>query len=137
MNYQSKKYEEIGNEIINSLFPQLLNVRIAWLGSDKEKCASGKVVYAECAKVSAQYDWCCPYDFIITVYEPNAGRFDEEQLKILLEHELMHIGIDGERKFIVPHDVEEFRKIIDKYGMDWSISDDLRLDELNIPNEPD
>ena len=122
MKYQCKKYEEIGSQIIEELFPELLNVRIAWLASDKKKTgAGGKIIFAECSKVIEKYDWCCPYDFTITVYEPNVDGFTEDQIKILLEHELMHAGVDDKgRTFINPHDSEEFIEIIRKYGIDWS-----------------
>lgn len=121
MNFQSKKYEKIGNEIIEKLFPELLNVRIAWLESDKEKTSKGKIIHAECSKVIEKYEWCCPYDFTITVYEPNVENFNDQQIRILLEHELMHIGIDGECLFVRPHDTDEFIEIIRKYGIDWSL----------------
>lgn len=123
MNYQNKKYEQIGEAIVSELFPELLNVKIAWLASDKAKSTNGKIIHAECSKVTEKYDWCCPYDFTITVYEPNVSRFNEEQIKILLEHELMHIGIEGQRMYIVPHDAEEFTEIIRKYGIDWSVAE--------------
>jgi hypothetical protein len=56
---------------------------------------------------------------------PNVDGMTERQLEILMYHELLHVGMteDGEDvKYIVnPHDVEEFRTIIDKYGIDWSM----------------
>lgn len=54
------------------------------------------------------------------------NRLKEEGFKllILLEHELLHIGVntDGNEPsfYIVPHDIEDFRSIIEKYGTDWS-----------------
>jgi len=50
---------------------------------------------------------------------------NDEQLKILMLHELMHIGIEinekGEiKKYIVPHSVQDFEYILDKYGLNWS-----------------
>ena len=120
MNYKKTKYMEMGEKIVSELFPKLLNVRIAWLASDKVKCTNGKTVFADCRKVSEQYDWCCDYDFIITVYEPNVANFTEDQMNILLEHELMHIGVEENRYYIVPHDAEEFIEIIRKYGIDWA-----------------
>lgn len=119
MNIQSEKYQNIGEQIIQELFPQLTDVRIAWLESDKDKKTNGKIVFAECAKVPERYDWCCPYDFTITVFEPNVERFTDDQIKILLEHELMHIGTDKENYYVVPHDIEEFMGIIEKYGIRW------------------
>ena len=57
-------------------------------------------------------------DFIITFYADSAG-IGEEYLKILMRHELMHIGYDGEKRYIVPHDCEDFKAIIRDYGVDW------------------
>lgn len=101
-------------------------VRIAYLVSDIEKTKDKKKVYADCTKVSSSYAWCCPFDFFITVYEPNTEDFNDNQMEILLTHELLHIGVDFEGVepsfFLVPHDVEEFEIIIKKYGANWSIN---------------
>ena len=48
----------------------------------------------------------------------------EEQKKLLMLHELMHIGIKYDKQgeltpFIVPHSVQDFRYILEKYGLDW------------------
>lgn len=98
-------------------------MRIAWLESFEEKKKVNKIVFADCRLVNDQYSWCCPYDFMITVYGPNVIDFTPEQIEILLRHELMHIGIkqDGNTPnfYIVPHDVEEFYSIIDRFGLDW------------------
>jgi predicted metallopeptidase len=40
-----------------------------------------------------------------------------DQQKIVMEHELYHI--DEEMKGLVQHDIGEFNKIVDKYGLDW------------------
>ena len=57
------------------------------------------------------------------MFEPNVERFTEEQIRILLLHELMHVQItkDGNEEVysVRPHDVEDFREIIERYGMDW------------------
>lgn len=98
--------------------------RIAYLESDEEKAAKGKTVCADCNLVSKKYKWCCDYDFFIVVYEPNITDFTPEQIEILLLHELMHCGISFDGKeptyYIVPHDVEDFREILDTYGIDWA-----------------
>ena len=64
------------------------------------------------------------YDFTITVYEPNCQDFyfDDRKYAILLEHELMHVGFDPETGdcTLIPHDAEEFKRIIAKYGIDWA-----------------
>lgn len=122
----SEEYADIGNKIINSILPELKDVSIAFLVSSEEKKKVTKLVCGECIKVNKKtYDWCCPFDFMIVIYENNIAYFNEEQKKILVEHELRHIGIDEEtgnetKYYIVPHDIEEFDEIIKKYGLRWS-----------------
>lgn len=126
----SEQYAKIANELIrkNKEFEDIRNfdVRIAFLASDKEKTKGQKLTYAECVKVDEKYQWTCPYDFMIIVYEPNVIGFTPKQLKILMRHELKHVGVDlsgYEPKFnIVQHDIEDFKDILKKYGLDWSRS---------------
>ena len=100
------------------------NVTIVYLSSDSEKTNKGKRVCGQCEKVPDKYRWGIPADFTITVFEPNVEKFTDEQIKILLFHELLHVGIeeDGneERYFIRPHDLEDFKLIIDRFGTEWS-----------------
>lgn len=97
---------------------------IVFLASDLEKTSNRRAVYGQCEKVPDRFKWAVPCDFTITVFEPNTERFTDEQLRILLLHELKHIGIDRdgneERYFIVPHDVEDFEEIIERFGLGWS-----------------
>ena len=98
---------------------------IAYLGSSKKKKSNGMTVRAECTKFSNQYKWLGDYDFFITVYEKNCEGMTDEQMEILMLHELMHIGVDvddyGEAHyFIRPHDVQDFREILERFGVDWA-----------------
>ena len=108
----------LGNEVIRSCMPNLADVRIAYMRSDKAKKTGSKVVFADCEKLSDKLCALTGIDFVITFYA------DSEELtmvghRILMEHELKHVGWDGEHKSIIPHDVDEFRDIIEKYGLDW------------------
>ena len=89
----------------------------------KEK-ENGKIIFGQCEKIPDKYKWAIPSDFTIVIFEPNVERFTEEQIRILLLHELLHIGIkkDGneETYFVNPHDIEDFKYIIDRFGIDWS-----------------
>ena len=105
----------------------LSRVSIAYLECDKKKMKDGHAVYGECIKVTEMYRAVCYCDFIIVIYTQNCknckGGFSYDKLKILVEHELRHIGFDGDKKlYIVPHDVVigEFEAIRQKYGADWS-----------------
>ena len=98
--------------------------RIVYLTSELEKKKGNKLVMGECEKVPEKYKWRIPYDFMITVFLPNVERLTRKQMKILLFHELLHVGIEvdgNEEKYTVrEHDFEEFRTIINRYGLDWS-----------------
>jgi hypothetical protein len=124
-----EEYAEMAKKIIEEepLLTDIANshATIIYLGSDNPKTAKGKTVCGEAEKVQDKNKWAIPADFTITVFEPNTAGFTEEQMRILLFHELLHIGIefteDGQEKYSIrPHDYEDFKIIIDRYGTDWS-----------------
>jgi predicted metallopeptidase len=97
---------------------------IIYLSSEQAKTQNGKIIFAQCEKVAEKYKWGIPCDFTITVFEPNCEDLTPDQLRILIFHELLHIGIDfnssGQEVFkINPHDLEDFKYIIDRFGTDW------------------
>lgn len=121
------KYEAIARQLIRrrKKLRSIRNsdVRIAYLASDHELKKNGKVVYGQCEKIAEKYKWIIPYDFTITLFSPNIERLTDKQIEILIYHELLHVGIefDGNetRYSIIPHDVEDFKAIIQRYGIDW------------------
>lgn len=126
----NEEYSQIAHDLIEN--EPILNdikeseVTILYLSSDYEKKSKGKIVCGECEKIPDKYKWSIPADFTITIYEPNVIGFTDEQMKILILHELLHVGIKftdngDESYFIKPHDIEDFRQIIDKYGLDWDL----------------
>lgn len=120
----SARYNELAEEIIREKRPDILNagVSVCFLSSMKQK-KKGKthIVLGECKKVSPLQKIFCPFDFLIIIYELNCEGLTEDQMKILIWHELLHIGIDenGDH-YIVPHDIEEFFDIIKEHGMRWA-----------------
>lgn len=117
-------YQQIAQDLINER-PELeaiknSDVTIICLSSDCEKKSNKKIVFGQCEKIADKYKWGIPCDFTITIFEPNVVGFTEEQLKILIFHELLHVGIDGDKYFINPHDLEDFKVIIDNYGVNWN-----------------
>lgn len=111
-----------------------LGITFCVLTSDKEKKSNHKIIFAECKKISEFEKTFCPYEFVIVVYLPNAELLDDNQMKVLLWHEMRHIGVEegtGEPKYYVyPHDIEDFRSIIDKFGMDWATEGKILPDIL-------
>ncbi len=126
----NKNYEKIANELIKNTveleYIKNSHARITYLESDSsKKNGLDKLVLGECEKVASKNQWAINADFTITVYTNNVIGMSEEQIKILLFHELLHIGIDyatdgGEVYSVKKHDLEDFKIIIDKYGTDWA-----------------
>ena len=127
---QNENYQAIAEELINAE-PELkyikdARVKIAYLESDNAKKADkDKLVLGECEKVQAKNKWAIAYDFTITLFKPNLVGLSEAQIKIVLFHELLHVGIepgsDGDEIYTVrKHDLEDFKLIIDRFGTEWS-----------------
>lgn len=124
----SRRWRDLADEVI-ATEPSLAgiresSVRICYLSSDRERSSRGRIVFAECERVPDKWRWAVPYDFAITVFEPNAARLSGDQLRVLMLHELLHVGVerDGneERHYVVPHDVEDFMEVVERYGLGWS-----------------
>ena len=129
----SEHYAEIGADLIatEDALVDIANsgATIIYLSSEHKKMSSGKAVHAECEKISDKYKWGIPCDFTITVFEPNVEGFTEDQIRTLIFHELLHVKIDfnedGTESYgINPHDLEDFKLIIDRFGTDWSKVDE-------------
>ena len=129
----NEHYAEIGMDLIQTedALVDIANSQatIIYLSSEHKKVTSGKKVLGQCEKVADKYKWGIPCDFTITVFEPNVEGMTEEQLRMLIFHELLHVGIeynaDGTETYSVkPHDLEDFKLIIDRFGTDWSKVDE-------------
>ena len=125
----SEEYTQLAQDVLyeNEELSYILasNVTITYLASTHEKKKAGNLVLGQCEKVADKYKWGIPCDFTITIFEPNVEGFTDDQLKILLFHELLHVGIeeneDGTENYSVkPHDLEDFKLVIDKFGTDWA-----------------
>lgn len=100
-------------------------VAICAMESDRKKTKNGGMaVLGECIKVKPLYAEFCPYDFLIVIYSQNVHGMTEDQLRILMYHELLHVGMketkDGVTLVINPHDIEDFRTILGQFGLDWA-----------------
>lgn len=128
MFVRSEEVEALALEVLESVpeLEEIKDVPIAFMESDKQKRKGGNVVYGECIKVNELYKDFAPFEFIIVVYSRNAEGFTDEQMKILLEHELLHVGVeyndngDISRAYVKEHDFSDFKQITRKYGVDWA-----------------
>lgn len=129
----NEHYAEVAAHLIDTE-PALIDIKnsqatIVYLSSEHAKKDKDKLVCGQCEKVADKYKWGIPADFTITVFEPNIEGFTEEQIRILLFHELLHVGIefnaDGSETYSIKgHDLEDFKLIIDRFGTDWSKVDE-------------
>lgn len=125
----SEEYAHIAEKVIreNNDLSWLANaqVGIGYMSSNKKKRSNGKTTFADCRKIPDRDKKFIPFDFLITVYDPNVEGFTDEQMEILIYHELLHVGVEekddgSERYYIVPHDIEDFSAVIEKYGEAWA-----------------
>ena len=107
--------------------------RIAFQFSDQEKESRNKIVYADVEKVKDKIKAFMRYDFLVTFYEPNCEKLDEEHLRRLMYHELKHIGFDpaDDKFWMIPHDVEDFSVMIERWGLDWIYSTQDALQDVS------
>lgn len=126
----NQNYEAIAKELIDQE-PELRyikdsRVKITYLESDQnKKNGEDRYVLGECEKVAAKNRWAITSDFTITLFKNNLVGLSEEQIRIVLFHELLHIGIepgpDGDEIYSVrKHDLEDFKIIVDRFGTDWT-----------------
>lgn len=120
----SDEYAAIGEMLIAN-YDEFKDIReaeitIVYLASEQAKKQKGKLVFGQCEKIADKYKWGIPADFTITVFEPNIEGFTPEQVEALIFHELLHVGVEDDRLFIRPHDIEDFFAVLKKYGVDWA-----------------
>ena len=122
-------YEQMAHQLIKTerklAYIYNSGVVITYLSSDKPLTAKGRPVLGQCEKVPDKYRWAIGADFTITLFEPNLEGRSEEVIRRVLYHELLHVGIkkdkdDNETYSVNPHDCEDFRDCIDKWGIDWA-----------------
>ena len=121
-----EEYARIGAELIENE-PELAYIRdsdvsIVYLSSDlKKRDSKVTETLGQCEKIQSKYKWGIPCDFTVTLFEPNIAGLTDEQIEILIFHELLHVGIDENGKFFSnPHDLEDFKVIVDRFGVDWA-----------------
>lgn len=120
----SPELQELGKAVIDKMPEvQIINnfdIKVGYVISYEAKRSRDKRVHADCKKITGTYTAFLPFDFVITFYEPNISHMTDNQKKVLMLHELKHIGV-GDRGFrIENHNIEDFHSILKRYGIDWN-----------------
>jgi hypothetical protein len=132
----SRDMRRLADQIIER-FPELsiipeYGIGIGYvLSQERPPEKAGKTKYADCRKVKLCYQAWLPYDFIITFYEANTELLSENQKKILMLHELKHVGIGEKGLKLEEHNIEDFKDILKRYGIDWNCLDENVIDILS------
>lgn len=119
---KSEELKEIAEQVLSEnedIGESLDGARIEYLWCDSKKSKSGMTVYADCHKVPDREKALCDVDFIITGYKPHCEILTEKAMKILMLHELMHAVYENGKCTTRQHDLQDFRYIVEKYGVDW------------------
>ena len=77
-----------------------------------------KRTVANMGSVKAPYHLITKALYICTIYSNKYDDLPEEKQKIVLQHELQHCDFEFDGK-TRKHDVEDFKNIIDKHGLEW------------------
>ena len=95
------------------------NIKIGYVLNYRKKDGE-RTVYGDCRKVPDSLKAYLPYDFVITFYARNTEMLSQEQLQVVMLHELTHIDLTEKGLRVKPHDIEDFKKILDEFGTNWS-----------------
>lgn len=126
------------NKIIQQDFPDLEGEYIVLLWRDTPIKSNGRIELGKTAVVSGKpaalhfmnfpdVDLKEIDDnmqlFVIEICETTWLDLDDVQRERLLKHELMHCGLkysdDSVSYYVVPHDVEDFKALIEEYGINF------------------
>jgi len=61
----------------------------------------------------------CEFKYMLIVNGEHFGALNEVGKKRVIEHELRHIPYDSEKKGLERHNVEDFKEMLRKYGLDY------------------
>lgn len=117
----SEELRQLGEKVINKIselsYIREFDIKIGYVLSFEAKRNKGRMAFADCRKVNGPYKGYLPYDFIITFYEPNIALLSENQKKIVMWHELLHIMVGPKGLTVRPHDTEDFDSILSLLGI--------------------
>ena len=124
---------DIANEIIARHHPHLVGIPFYYVFHPKAKMeAKTHMVLAKASKLSGlpallarnmlpQFDFGDSQDaecFVISVAFDAWEKLSASQRRALIDHELMHCGIDQDEKlYLHPHDIEDFGDIMRRHGL--------------------
>lgn len=124
----------IANEIIGRYHQELLDAKIGFIFRDVAQRSNGRKILGAAQKVQDKFKLYLDLDFIIWLAWEEWQTLSFKQKQALVDHELCHCQmVEGEIK-MRPHDIEEFRCIIERYGL-WNSHLWLARDAMSMALE--
>lgn len=109
----------IAQILIPVLHPGLKGRLIAYLWREELQGKPGRLTLGKAKLATGLIKHFSKMDFVIEFNWTEWQNITERQKVALVDHELMHCALDLEsgKSIIVPHDVEEFGAIVDRWGL--------------------
>ena len=115
----------LAEEIIKAHHPHLEDEEIEYVFRSKASVRGTKVILGLAKKMRGLVSFLSRDSmdtyFLMDIAKDTWETLTDKQKRALVDHELCHFGIDEDdgSRYIIPHDVEEFAIIIERYGV-WS-----------------
>ena len=103
-------------DLIEQYHLWLKKAKILFVFRSEAQKSGGRLILGQAAKVPAKFQVSMDYDFIIWLAEDEWTALSLKQKIALVDHELCHCKGMENKWQIQPHDVEEFKAILDRYG---------------------
>ena len=105
-------------EIISHHHPGLVDAKIGFIFQEEASKRNGRIILGNASKVSEKQRIAgLDLDYIITIAYDWWKGMTFNQKKALIDHELCHCDYDDGDAKIKGHDIEEFKCIVDRYGL--------------------
>src|SRR3990167_10168923 len=117
---------QIAADLIKQYHPRLTGLKIAHLlrlmpvpkKQTKQPRQGKKIVLAKTAKVSPKTNALAENDFKFVIEYGSLywDKMDGSMKRALVDHELGHCGNDADGVYLINHDIEDFRFMIERHG---------------------
>lgn len=118
----SSEWQEIADALIQKFPIALGHVEIDKVLFLNEDSKTPKK-YADTRNVPYPFNFITDYKYIIIFYANNIQAMTPSQKHMLCFHELLHIDESFEK--LRKHNIEDFRELISRWGINWDIDPNL------------
>lgn len=115
----SQEVIHIAQELVEEYHPFLKEARIGFVFRSEASVSKGKSTVGKVSKISDKMRPVLDLDFLIWIAKDVYEKLDAERRRAVIDHGLTHITTGAGGLTLRHHDIEEFRSIIERYGL-WN-----------------